>query len=122
MLRVQVKTGYYSWQNWMSSAWKLMKMQSCTKKEQKKWHDKRIQQCEFHEGEKVLIYNSRLHLFPGKLRSRWYGPFTVAKVFPYGTLELAKGDGSTFKINGHRVKHYEEDLLQERRITTLRDS
>nr|GEU90005.1 reverse transcriptase domain-containing protein [Tanacetum cinerariifolium] len=32
--------------------------------------------------------------------------FNVAHVFPYGTIELSQADGPTFKMNGHRVKHY----------------
>ncbi|XP_047264437.1 uncharacterized protein LOC124896732 [Capsicum annuum] len=47
-----------------------------------------------------------LHLFPGKLKSRWHGPFTMTKVGPYGDLELKKNGVSPFKVNGHRVKHY----------------
>nr|GEU95981.1 reverse transcriptase domain-containing protein [Tanacetum cinerariifolium] len=34
------------------------------------------------------------------------GPFTITKVFPYGTVELSQSDGPNFKVNGHRVKHY----------------
>nr|GEZ27441.1 reverse transcriptase domain-containing protein [Tanacetum cinerariifolium] len=34
------------------------------------------------------------------------GPFTITKVFPYGTVELSQPDGPNFKVNGHRVKHY----------------
>nr|GFA82777.1 reverse transcriptase domain-containing protein [Tanacetum cinerariifolium] len=33
-------------------------------------------------------------------------PFTIAKVFPYGTVELSQANGPNFKVNGHRVKHY----------------
>ena len=36
----------------------------------KKWHDQRILRKEFKEEEQVLLYNSRLKLFPGKLKSR----------------------------------------------------
>nr|GEU91870.1 reverse transcriptase domain-containing protein [Tanacetum cinerariifolium] len=35
-----------------------------------------------------------------------HGPFTITKVFPYGTVELSQPDGPNFKVNGHRVKHY----------------
>nr|GEY24018.1 reverse transcriptase domain-containing protein [Tanacetum cinerariifolium] len=42
----------------------------------------------------------------GKLKTRWSGPFTIAKVFPYGTIELSQANGPNFKVNGHRVKHY----------------
>ncbi|GKA14787.1 uncharacterized mitochondrial protein-like protein [Tanacetum coccineum] len=33
-------------------------------------------------------------------------PFTITKVFPYGTIELSQPDSPNFKVNGHRVKHY----------------
>ena len=39
-------------------------------------------------GQKVLLYNSRLGLMSGKLRSKWIGPFVVTNVFPYGTVEI----------------------------------
>jgi hypothetical protein len=42
------------------------------KERTKKWHDQRISRRQFHEGELVLLFNSRLRLFPGKLRSRCY--------------------------------------------------
>nr|GEX10415.1 hypothetical protein [Tanacetum cinerariifolium] len=41
-----------------------------------------------------------------KLKTRWSGPFTIAKVFSYGTVELSQANGPNFKVNGHRVKHY----------------
>ncbi|CAM8926141.1 unnamed protein product [Rhodiola kirilowii] len=43
------------------------------KERTKNWHDKRIVHREFNEGELVLLYNSRLRLFPGKLRTKWSG-------------------------------------------------
>nr|GEU67568.1 DNA-directed DNA polymerase [Tanacetum cinerariifolium] len=42
----------------------------------------------------------------GKLKTCWTGSFTVAHVFPYGTIELSQADGPNFKVNGHRLKHY----------------
>ena len=47
-----------------------------------KWHDQKIMRREFKKGEQVLLYNSRLKLFPGKLKSRWSGPYTVEQVHP----------------------------------------
>jgi hypothetical protein len=77
------------------------------KEKTKIWHDRRINQRNFSEGQKVLLFNSRLKLFPGKLKSRWSGPFTIDKVSPYGTIDLINPqDGTTFRVNGHRVKHY----------------
>ncbi|GJY85297.1 reverse transcriptase domain-containing protein [Tanacetum coccineum] len=58
------------------------------KERTKRWHDSKIRDKEFQEGEDVLVFNSRLKLFPGKLRTRWYGPYTVSKVYPYGTVEV----------------------------------
>nr|GEY81552.1 hypothetical protein [Tanacetum cinerariifolium] len=45
-------------------------------------------------------------IFLGKLKTRWLGPFTITRVFPYGTVELSQPDGPNFKVNGHRVNHY----------------
>nr|GEY14395.1 RNA-directed DNA polymerase, eukaryota [Tanacetum cinerariifolium] len=42
----------------------------------------------------------------GKLKTHWSGPFTITKLFPYGTVELSQANGPNFKVNGHRVKHY----------------
>ncbi|XP_031259010.1 uncharacterized protein LOC116117131 [Pistacia vera] len=54
----------------------------------KVFHDKMIVRKHFVVGQKVLLYNSRLKLTPGKLRSRWIGPFEVTNVFPYGAVEV----------------------------------
>jgi len=40
------------------------------KEKMKTWHDKHIHRREFQVGDLVLLFNSRLKLFPGKLRSR----------------------------------------------------
>ncbi|GKA61966.1 reverse transcriptase domain-containing protein [Tanacetum coccineum] len=42
----------------------------------------------------VLLFNSRLKIFSGKLKSRWSGPFTITEVYPYGTAKLSHADGS----------------------------
>ncbi|KAJ9536230.1 hypothetical protein OSB04_un000596 [Centaurea solstitialis] len=80
------------------------------KEKTKMWHDRRINDRKFVEGQQVLLFNSRLKLFPGKLKSRWTGPYTVVKVSPYGTLDLlASETGEIFTVNGHRVKHFLTD-------------
>ncbi|GJU15259.1 reverse transcriptase domain-containing protein [Tanacetum coccineum] len=68
----------------------------------KRWHDAKIMDKEFHEGDEVLIFNSRLKLFPGKLKSRWYGPYTISKVFPYGTVEVCERLKISLRRNGIR--------------------
>ena len=47
------------------------------KEKTKRWHDQRILRREFKAREQVLLYNSRLKLFPGKLKLRWSGPYVV---------------------------------------------
>nr|GEZ47240.1 reverse transcriptase domain-containing protein [Tanacetum cinerariifolium] len=76
------------------------------KEKTKKIHDSKINNRIFNVGDRVLLFNSRLKIFSGKLKTRWSGPFTIIKVFPYGTVELSQPDGPNFKVNGHRVKHY----------------
>ena len=36
----------------------------------KKWHDQLIARKNFNKGDQVLLYDSKLHIFPGKLKSR----------------------------------------------------
>ncbi|GJX69702.1 reverse transcriptase domain-containing protein [Tanacetum coccineum] len=76
------------------------------KEKTKRIHDAKIKNRVFNVGDRVLLFNSRLKIFSGKLKSRWSGPFTVTQVFPYGTVELSQNSGPNFKVNGHRIKHY----------------
>ncbi|GKC20022.1 reverse transcriptase domain-containing protein [Tanacetum coccineum] len=76
------------------------------KEKTKRIHDAKIKNRVFNEGDQVLLFNSRLKIFSGKLKSRWSGPYTVANVYPYGTIELSQKEGPNFKVNGQRVKHY----------------
>jgi len=79
------------------------------KEKTKRWHDKHIVRREFREGDVVLLYNSRLRLFPGKLKSRWNGPYQVQKVFNHGAIEIWSERTGAFKVNGQRLKHYNHD-------------
>ncbi|GJT08075.1 reverse transcriptase domain-containing protein [Tanacetum coccineum] len=76
------------------------------KEKTKRIHDSKIKNRVFNVGHRVLLFNSRLKIFSGKLKTRWTGPFIVAQVFPYGTVELSQTDGPNFKVNSHRLKHY----------------
>ena len=78
------------------------------KERTKKWHDKKIVPKEFKQGDKVLLYNSRLKLFPGKLKSKWSGPFVVRKVYPHGAVDIGSDNGEVFKVNGQRLKLYRD--------------
>ncbi len=79
------------------------------KEKSKLYHDKMLVKKDFHIGDKVLLYQSRLRLFPGKLRSRWMGPYEVTNVYDHGAVEIKDlQDGKIFKINGHRLKLFYE--------------
>ena len=76
------------------------------KEKTKAWHDKHITRKEFTAGQQVLLFNSRLKLFPGKLKSRWSGPFTVTKVFSHGGAEVTHPEKGTFTVTTQRLKPY----------------
>nr|GEV22509.1 reverse transcriptase domain-containing protein [Tanacetum cinerariifolium] len=72
----------------------------------KRLHDSKFKDHVFNVGGRVLLYNSRLKIFSGKLKTRLIGPLTITQVFPYGTVQLSQTDRPNFKVNGHRIKHY----------------
>ena len=73
----------------------------------KAYHDKNINRKSFEEGQKVLLYHSQLKLYPGKLKSRWLGPFVVVKTYPHGAVDIMSPDtGKVLKVNGQRLKPY----------------
>nr|GEU62325.1 hypothetical protein [Tanacetum cinerariifolium] len=76
------------------------------KERAKKLHDSKIKNHIFNVSDQVLLFNSCLKIFFGKLKTRWFGPFTITEVYPYGTAKLSHADGSNFKVNCHRLKHY----------------
>ena len=77
------------------------------KEKVKKWHDRRILKREFHIGEKVLLYKSRLRFFVGKLLSKWEGPYIIKELYRSGAIKIASlKDGATQVVNGQRLKHY----------------
>nr|GMC49115.1 uncharacterized protein LOC105953567 [Ipomoea batatas] len=69
----------------------------------KYFHDKRILRRSFEPGDQVLLYNSRLKLFPGKLKSRWSGPFKVVEQSPSGAVTIVGTTGDPFVVNGQRA-------------------
>ncbi|GJW57669.1 hypothetical protein Tco_0104400 [Tanacetum coccineum] len=85
------------------------------KERTKKWHDSRLR-CDkdFKVGDKVLLYNSCLKMYPGKLKSKWSGPNIVKTVYPYWAVEIIDKNGCNFKVNGQRLKkYYEGDIDKE---------
>ncbi len=69
------------------------------KERTKNWHGKHIMRREFKKGEIVMLFNSRLKLFPKKLRSRLFGPFKVLQVFLYGVVKVWSESLGAFKVN-----------------------
>ncbi|XP_037496775.1 uncharacterized protein LOC119371186 [Jatropha curcas] len=94
----------------------------------KQWHDKHIIMRNLKVGLQVLLYNSRLRLFPGKLRSRWSGPFTIKEIFPHGAIEIVDHgaieivDGKSnrsFKVNAQRLTVYQNDNFEPSRVQSV---
>ncbi|GKE02280.1 reverse transcriptase domain-containing protein, partial [Tanacetum coccineum] len=67
------------------------------KEKTKRIHDSKIKNRVFNVSDQVLLFNSRLKIFSGKLKFRWSGPLTITQVFPYGTVELSQNSGPNFK-------------------------
>ncbi|RDX71223.1 hypothetical protein CR513_49460, partial [Mucuna pruriens] len=79
------------------------------KKKVKQFHDNKILRKEFRVGQKVLLFNSRLKLIVGKLRSRWDGTFVVTNIFSYAVVELRdEANNRNLKINRHWINPYRE--------------
>lgn len=86
----------------------------------KAFHDKHIFRKTFEPDQKVWLFNSKLKLFPGKLRSRWDGPFIITQVFPHGAVEIKNPTtGVTFKVNGQRLKPFVENIVDGQMIETV---
>ncbi|GJT86474.1 reverse transcriptase domain-containing protein [Tanacetum coccineum] len=86
------------------------------KEKTKKIHESKIKNCVFNVGDRVLLFNSRLKIFSGKLKTRWTRPFTVTQVFPYGTVELSQTDGPNFKILDAQVKAIKEENIKDENL------
>ncbi|XP_073137655.1 uncharacterized protein [Henckelia pumila] len=92
------------------------------KERTKRIHGRRIRQREFKEGDAVLLFNSRLRLFPRKLKSRWSGPYKITRVYPSGAIAIKDARNESFTVNAQRLKHYVGgDIDYMPVITTLTD-
>ncbi|XP_070039728.1 uncharacterized protein [Nicotiana tomentosiformis] len=79
---------------------------SLYKEKMKYLHNKYIWNKEFKVGDLVLLFNSRLRMFPEKLKSKWIGPFKIVSVTHFAVLDLKNKNNEVFRVNGYRVKHY----------------
>ena len=104
----EIRNDAYDYSKWYKDRMKIM-------------HDRVITRMEFQPGQKVLLYNSRLHLFPKKLKSHWTGTYIVHKVHPHGVKVHNATDGTTFQLNGHLLKSYSEYMSPEVEKIILED-
>lgn len=88
-------------------------------KKRKQWHDSHIKNKKFQVGDWAFLYDSRFKELPGKLHTRWLGPYEINHVFANGPVQLTTIHLVHFKIlvNGHWLKLYQkpqtkEDFLQ----------
>jgi hypothetical protein len=76
------------------------------KERMKRVHDRIIRRKSFEPHQRVWLFQSKLRLFPGKLRSRWDGPYEVIQVFPSGAVKIRDTrDNRELMVNGQRLKH-----------------
>ncbi|RVW13142.1 hypothetical protein CK203_104959 [Vitis vinifera] len=88
----------------------------------KRWHNQLVSRKDFQKGQRVLLYDSKLHIFPGKLKSRWIGPFTIHQVHSNGVVELLNSNNtSSLKVNGHRLKPFVEPFSRDKEECILLD-
>ncbi|XP_057791061.1 uncharacterized protein LOC131008185 [Salvia miltiorrhiza] len=77
------------------------------KERTKMWHDKNLRGKSLKVGQKVLLFQSKLRLMPGKLKTKWVGPFVIQSVYPNGAFEIRSLDtAKTFTVNGQRLKPF----------------
>ena len=91
-----------------------------SKQRLKRWHDQLVSRKEFQKGQRVLLYDSKLHIFPGKLKSRWIGSFTIQQVYSNGVTELLNSNSTgSIKVNGQRLKPFLEPFSKDEEINLL---
>ena len=81
------------------------------KQRMKKWHDQLISNKEFQEGQKVLMYDTRL---------QWIGPFVIHRVYSNGVVDLVNSNGKdSFRVNGYCLKPFMESFKSEKEAINL---
>ena len=88
----------------------------------KKWYDQLISRKNFKQGDQVLLYDSKLHLFLGKLKLRCTGPLIIHQVYRNGAGDLLNSkDSRIFKVNGKRLKPYAAHFTTDKEELPLPD-
>ena len=63
------------------------------KEKMKKENEQKSEKQEFGVGDLVLVDSSGVPCLPGKLKSKWIGPYLIIQVFPHGAVELKDKEG-----------------------------
>ena len=93
-------------EEWREKAYHSAKLY---KERTKRWHDHQIKLKEFKQGDKVLLFNSKVKLFgEEKLHSKWKETYTVINTSPHGTITIQDDDDNIFKVNGQHLKNFLE--------------
>ena len=82
------------------------------KAKSKAFHDGQLVHKKLKVGQKVLLFDSTLKLFAGKLHSKWVGPFVVVHIYSHGAVDIQSIEtGKIFKVNGQRLKPFYEGFV-----------
>ena len=75
-----------------------MRMPSYSKKKSNAGMIKRIQKREVNVGDYVLLFNSRLRFFAGKLLSKWEYPYVIEEVYRSGAIKINNFEGTSPRV------------------------
>ena len=76
------------------------------KEKMRKENEQKSAKQEVRVGDLVLVDSSGSSCLPGKLKSKWTGPYLITQVYPHGAVELKAKEGVRFKMNKDRIKLY----------------
>lgn len=72
-------------------------------------HDNNLLRKNLQVGQKVPLFNSTIEHMSGKLKSKWIDPFVITNISPFDVVNIKSFDiRKIFKVNGHRLKVYNE--------------
>ncbi|XP_058726340.1 uncharacterized protein LOC131597670 [Vicia villosa] len=73
-------------------------------------HEGKTHHKNFKVGQMVLVCNSRLKVFPSKLKSKWSGPFVVKEVRNYGSIVVEDPKTQeSWTVKERRLKVYHDE-------------
>ncbi|XP_058733223.1 uncharacterized protein LOC131604824 [Vicia villosa] len=79
------------------------------KDKEKANHEGKTHHKNFEVGQMVLVCNSRLKVFPSKLKSKWSGPFVVKEVRNYGSIVVEDPKTQeSWTVKEQRLKVYHD--------------